>query len=92
MESYVLAILVLHNYPRLTGNATCTTKGFVDSGNSNGNVAVGKWRKNADANGLVNLPNVRDSEDVLSMREALKAYVNSPLGKVDWQLDHATRA
>ena len=24
------------------------------------------------------------------MRDALKAYVDSPLGKVDWQLDHAT--
>ena len=84
----------MHNYLRLTGNATCTTKGFVDSGNSNENVTVGKWRKNADANGLVNLPNVRGSrysEAVLSMRDALKAYVNSPLGKVDWQLDHATR-
>ena len=93
-ESYVLVTLALHNYLRLTDNATYTPKGFVDSEDSTGNVTVGKWRKNADANGQVNLPNVRGSrysEDALSMTDALKAYVNSPLGKVDWQLDHATR-
>ena len=86
--------LALHNYLRLTDNATYTPKGFVDSEDSTGNVTVGKWRKNVDVYGLVNLPNVRGSrhsEDDLSMRDALKAYVNSSLGKVDWQLDHATR-
>ena len=69
-------------------------KWFVDPEDSTGIVTVGKWRKNADANGLANLPNLRGSRhsrDALSMRHALKAYVNSPLGKVDWQLDHATR-
>ena len=89
MESYVLATLALHNYLRLTDNATYTPKGFVDSEDSTGNVTEGKWRKNADANGLVNLPNVRGSsysEDALSMREALKTYVNSLLGKVDWPI------
>ena len=73
---------------------TYTPKGFVDSEDSTGNVTVEKWRKNADANGLVNLPNVRGSrysEDVLSTRDVLRAYVNSDLGKVDWQLDHASR-
>ena len=86
--------LALHNYLRLTDNATYTPKGFIDSEDSTGNVTVGKWRKNADANGLVNLPNVRGSrysKDALSMRDALKAYVNSRLNKVDWQLDHAIR-
>ena len=93
-ESYVLAILALHDCLRLTDNATYTAKGFVDSEDSTGTVTVAKWRKNANANGLVNLPNVRGSrysEDALSRTGALKAYVNSPLGKVDWQLDHATR-
>ena len=93
-ESSVLPTLALHNYLRLTGNATYTPKGFVGSADSTGNVTVGKWHMNADANGLVNLPNVRGSryfEDALSMRDALKAYVDSPLGKIDWQLDHATR-
>ena len=85
-ESYVLATLALHNYLRLTDIATYTPKGFVDSEDSTGNITVGKWRKNEDANELVNLPNVRGSrysQDALSMRDALKAYVNSPLGKVD---------
>ena len=75
-ESYVLANLDLHNYLRLTDNAIYSPKGFVDSEDSTGNVTVGKWRKNADANGLVNLPNVRGSrysEDALSMRDELKA-------------------
>ena len=85
-ESYVLATLALYNYLRLTDIATYTPKGFVDSEDSTGNVTVGKWRKNEDANELVSLPNVRGSrysQDALSMRDALKAYVNSPLGKVD---------
>ena len=76
----------MHNYLRLTDIATYTPKGFVDSEDSTGNITVGKWRKNEDANELVNLPNVRGSrysQDALSMRDALKAYVNSPLGKVD---------
>ena len=93
-ESYVLVTLSLYHYPRLTDNANYTPKGFVYSEDSTGNVTVGKWRKNADANGLVNLPNVRGSrysKDALSMRDALKAYVNSRLNKVDWQLDHAIR-
>ena len=93
-KSYILATLALHNYLRLTDNATYTPKGFIDSEDSTVNVTAGKWRKNADGNGLVNLPNVRGSrysEGALSMRDALKTYVNSPLGKVDWQLDHATR-
>ena len=94
VESYFLATLALHNYLRLTDSATYTPKGFVDLEDSTGNVTVGKWHKNADANGLVNLPNIRGSrysEDALSMRDALKAFVNSPLGKVNSQLDHATR-
>ena len=87
-------VMFLQRYLRLADNATYTSKGFVDSEDSTGNVTVGKWRKNVDVYGLVNLPNVRGSrhsEDDLSMRDALKAYVNSSLGKVDWQLDHATR-
>ena len=60
-ESYVLATLALHNYLRLTDIATYTPKGFVDSENSTGNVTAGKWHKNADAYGLVNLPNIRGS-------------------------------
>ena len=87
-------LLALHNYLRLADNATYTSKGFVDSEDSTGNVTAGKWCKNADANGLVNLPNVRGSrysEVALSMGDALKAYVNSPLGKADWQSDHPTR-
>ena len=92
-ESYVLATLALHNYLRLTDIAIYTPKGFVDPENSIGNVTAGKWHKNADAYGLVNLPNIRGSrysEDALSMWDALKAYVDTPLGKADWQLDHAT--
>ena len=50
-ESYVLATLALHNYLRLTDNATYTPKGFVDSKDSTANATVGKWRKNEDLMG-----------------------------------------
>ena len=50
-ESYVLATLALHNYLRLTDNATYTPKGFVDSKDSTGNATAGKWRKNEDLMG-----------------------------------------
>ena len=56
-----LANLDLHYFIRPADNATYTPKGFVDSEDSSVNVTVRKWRKNSDANGIVNLPNVRGS-------------------------------
>ena len=43
----------LHNYLRLTENATCTPAGFIDSEDSTGNILPGDWR-NTGNDGVLN--------------------------------------
>lgn len=97
IEKYVKAALVLHNYLRLTENATYCPVGFVDSESSNGNIEPGHWRSAVTTNHnplLSDLQPVRGSryrQDALSMRDALKGYVNSKQGELEWQWDHVRR-
>ena len=76
VEAYTLACLTLHNYLRLTNNASYTSNGFVDSEDSTGNLLAGVWReakaKDQDRGALVDLPKVRGSRcraDVLEIRD-----------------------
>ena len=64
VENYVWAAICLHNYLRLTDNATYTPYGFVDNKDSTGN------------------------EGSKDMRNALKDYLNSEMGSVEWQLKY----
>ena len=43
-EKIVKATICLHNYLRLTENATYLQTGFVDSYDSSGNIKAGEWR------------------------------------------------
>ena len=40
---------------------------------------------------LNNVCGSRYREDAVNMRECLKAYLNSDLGEVEWQLDYVRR-
>lgn len=96
IEKYVMAIIVLHNYLRLTENASYCPRGFADSFESDGSFIPGDWRAMANATNsqLLNLKPVRGSryqQDAIFMRSCLKEYVNSALGKLEWQLDHVRR-
>ena len=96
IEKYVLAIIVLHNYLRLTENASYCPAGFVDSISSSGEIIPGNWRSSVNTNNpfLANLNPVRGcryQQDAISMRDCLKEFVNSPLGRLEWQLDHIRR-
>ena len=92
-ESYVLATIALHNYLRLTDNAVYAPVGFVDSQASSGEIRSGEWRRIVDdVSGMSSIPNIRGSwYSNNAMREALKDYVNSETGSIEWQWDHVRR-
>ena len=87
-KSYVLATIALHNYLRLT-DIVYTPVGFVDSQALSGEIRPGEWcRIVDDVAGISYIPNVRGSRypnNTIAMREALKDYVNSERGSVEWQ-------
>lgn len=96
-ERYTLACLGLHNYLRLTDNATYCPEGFVDSYDNTGKIKEGEWRsyvsENNISNGMIPLRAVRGSryrEDAVSLREAYVEYFNGE-GSVPWQLEHVRR-
>ena len=95
VEKYILACLTLHNYLRLTENATYSPIGFIDSEDSSGNILPGTWRSEAAESGaLVNIRPVRGSrycKDAVAVREILKEYVNSEEGHLSWQLEYIRR-
>ena len=96
-ERYVRAAITLHNYLRLSENARYCPNGFRDSESSSCNVVLGEWRRESCSSSkgcLMPLNNGRGSgyqEDAVNMWECLKAYLNSDLGEVEWQLDYARR-
>ena len=80
----------------MTKNASYCPDGFVDSTSSSGDILPGSWRSSVD-NEITSFNNLRPfrgsryQQDAISMLNSLKEYVNSPLGKLDWQLDHVRR-
>ena len=66
-----------------------TPVGFVDSQALCGEIRPGEWRRIVDdVAGISSIPNVRGSRysnNTIAMREALKDYVNSESGSVEWQ-------
>ena len=58
----MLACLALHNYLRITDNATNVLFGFIDSIDSNGKLKQGEWRAlNVDNRGLLPISHVKAS-------------------------------
>ena len=75
-----------------------TTICFTDSEDQNGNIKQGEWRSAVDGGQSVGnmLPlrpvrGRRYQNDALSMRDALKTYVNREEGSVSWQVDYVRR-
>ena len=84
VENYVWAAICLHNYLRLTDNATYTPYGFVDNKDSTGNIKEGDWRKMCPEEStcfrkIKKIRGSRQNEGSEDMRNALKDYVNSVL-------------
>ena len=94
-ESYRLATIALHNYLRLTDNAVYTPVGFVDSQALNGEIRPGVWCQIVDdVAGMSSIPNVCGSQysnNVIALCEAMKDYVSSETGSIEWQWDHVRR-
>ena len=93
VENYAWSAICLHNYSRLTGNATYTLAGFVDSRSSLGDIRDGDWRKNCSADNLdfqeiKQIRCSRHSKSSNDMSNGLKDYVNSESGTVEWQLKY----
>ena len=93
VEQIVKAVVCLHNYSRLTDNATYIPGGFVDCESNDGRIIPGDWRNvvHNDDSGLVNLGQIggnRYRYDASACRDTLKDYFNSPEGSVKWQYQH----
>ena len=71
-----------------------TPVGFVDSQVSNGDIQPGEWHQIVDVASISSIPNVRGSRysnNAIAMHEALKDYINSETGSIEWQWDHVQR-
>ena len=80
LENHVWSAICLHNYLRLTKNATFTPAGFVESRSSLGDIRVDDWRKIclADNSVFQVTKKIRGSRHIKSsndMRNGLKDYV-----------------
>ena len=93
VDKITMASVCLHNYLRLTENATYTPAGFIDSENSTGNILPGDWRNTGNDGGLNGIGRVggnRYTVEASDARDAFKAYFNSADGDADcpWQLQY----
>lgn len=92
VEKIVLACVCLHNYLRLTENASYAPKGFVDSEDNKGEIKSGDWRKiTANDEGCFRSFQAhggRFSYQANVVRENFKQYFLSPEGQVAWQWDY----
>eukprot|EP00794_Sanderia_malayensis_P001157 gene1157-525_t len=95
VEAYILATICLHNYLRQTDNAVYCPTGFVDSENFSGEIMPGEFRKivegGSDLQTISRVCGSRYANDAREIREALKEYVCSKAGSVDWQLEYVRR-
>ena len=95
VENFVLACLSLHNYLRLTDNASYCPSGFTDSYDDTGNLQEGKWRTLAVGNeGMLPISHIkgsRYSNNAVEMRNSLRRFLNSEEGSVSWQEEYVTR-
>ena len=95
-EKFTLAAIALHNYLRLTNNASYSPTGFIDSETRDGKMVAGAWRKvlsdDGGANALRDLPHVRGSryqKCAIIQRDNLQSYFMNT-GTVEWQISHVT--
>ena len=95
IKNFVLACLALHNYLRLTDNASYCPSGFTDSYDDTGNLKEGKWRTLAVGNEeMLPLSRVKGfcySKNAVEMRNSLRRFLNIEEGSVSWQEEYVTR-
>ena len=65
VESIVKSTVCLHNYLRLTDNASYTPEGFIDSEDSSGQIIPGDWRKEVDNGGMVAMSRIGSNRFVV---------------------------
>ena len=86
----------MHNYLRLTNNASYSPTGFIDSETRDGKMVAGAWRKvlsdDGGANALRDLLHVRRSryqKCAIIQRNNLQSY-HMNTGTVERQISHVT--
>ena len=93
VDNIIRACICLHNYLRLTENASYVPEGFVDSEDDSGNLILGTWRSivKDDNSGLANYERLggnRYTFEAEKARENFKQFFMSPTGAVPWQLNY----
>ena len=95
-EKYDVATIALHNYLRMTNNASYSSTSFIDSETNDGEIVLGARRKVLTGDGyagaLKYLPNVRGSRyqtHAVTKHDNLQKYfMNSSAN--EWQVNHVT--
>ena len=91
-EGMIKAAVCLHNYLRLTCNASYCPAGFVDSQDSTGHVKPGEWRsivnhlQEGTMRALPRLKGTRYPQSAVVVKELMKMYVISEHGAVPCQI------
>lgn len=93
-ECMIKAAVCLHNYIKLTSNASYCPVGFVDCQDSTVQIKTGEWRSilNHVQEGAMSsfscCKGTRYPKSEVDLRELMKSYVNSKHGAVPWQIIH----
>ena len=95
-EKYAVAAIALHNYLRMTNNASYSPTVFNDIETNYGEIVPGAWSRvitnDGAAGPLRNLPNVKGSKYqtcAVTQRDNFQSYFMNT-GAVDWQVNHVT--
>ena len=96
VEAIVQACVCLHNFLQLTAKTAYYPQGFIDSEMEDGSICPGDWRHlilNVQS-GLCCLPNAkggRQQTNANDTQRALKDYLNTTEGSVEWQWEYINR-
>ena len=89
----VQACVCLHNFLHLMAKSACSLQGFIDSEMEDGPICPGNW-SNLITNvqfGLCCVPKAkggRQQTNTKNTQKALKDYLNTTEGSVEWQWEY----
>ena len=96
VEAIVQECVCLHNFLQLTVKSPYSSQGFIDSEMEDGSICPGDWRHLVPnvQSGLCCLPKAkggRQQTNAKDTQRALKDYLNTTEGSVEWQWEYINR-
>ena len=96
VEAIVQACVCLYNFLQLTAKSAYSPQGFINSEMEDGSICPGSWRHlipNVQS-GLCFLPKAKGGKQQNNAKDtqrALKDYLNTTEGSVEWKLEYVNR-